>query len=960
MKYLITILCISFSITAKTQDPVHRVLNNITGLPSNTVYNILQDKNGFIWIAHDKGLSRFDGKQIIEFKNNSEQSKSLSNLLEINDAIYCQDFNGNYYKTLQTKELEKIKFNTNGPYSSIGHINNKLISIKYDSLKTFDLATKKEISIALAISKNSGSFFEKNEVYFLRNNEILSTNNQSLKEIIKFGTTSNNFNFLIKSQNNFFAITRNSFPYIHLLKQNNIQILPYLSKGILVQDVCLINNEIWVCTSTGAYCFDENFAPKHNGQTFFSNNSISKVIQDQEGNYWFSTLNNGILIVPNINSKLFSYNNESFTAISKNGSKILLGTNSNSIINFDYTTKKFEPLLKLPNNHEILSINVDSNNKVFVSSNQLSVIQNNNTLSYQIAAKSVTQVNNNLFAFAYASDVGIINAKSSLSVKEIPNWLITTNGLIDKNIYKLNIQKGRCRDVLYHSNTHTLYVATANGLFFYSAKSNGEIKFNNQSIYATQLTSYNNIIYAGTFKQGIISIDENKKAQSIPITNNAIYKIHNYSNNIFLVSDDGLIQYNTLTNKKTIFTNADGLPKAEIKDILFHNNSLYLATSLGIVNLDIHTKKTNNVPPNIFINDLLVNGEKVDWKNNPSLAPNKNNVAIHFSVLSFKSTDGVLVKYKINNESWQTVEFNSSIINLPSLSSGNYNIQIKAINEDGIETTLPSTITFTIETPLYKRLWFISLITLLACLIVYIYFKRQLQHQKLQASLLSQKIELEKELQQSMLASIKSQMNPHFLFNALNTIQSYIYTNEKENASEYLGKFSELTRMILDMSNKSSISIATEIKALQLYLNLEKQRFEEKLNYQFYCDKNINQETNYIPSMLIQPYIENAIKHGLLHSKKPWQLSINFNLADAGVSVTIDDNGIGRLRSDELNKQKSLKHQSFSTSANKKRLEILNQGFKNQISVEIIDKKDDYGNALGTKVILSIPFVHSS
>ncbi|MFY8127401.1 MAG: sensor histidine kinase [Chitinophagaceae bacterium] len=959
MKYLITILCISFSITAKTQDPVHRVLNNITGLPSNTVYNILQDKKGFIWIAHDKGLSRYDGKQFLNYKNSSAQSKSLSNLLEINDAIYCQDFSGNYFKTTSNNELEKIKFSTPGPFSMVGLVNNNLVSIKFDSLKTFNLNTQKTTSSGLDSNKNNGVFFENNVAYFLSNNKVVEYNGVTYSTVFNLKPTNFAFNYIIKSQRKFYAITKNIYPYVYLLDNNKLNALPYLPKGVLIQDVSVINNEIWVCTSTGAFCFNEKFEPKYNGQVFFRNNSVSKVLIDKEGNYWFSTLNNGVLIVPNIDSKLYNFNNESFTTICKNANNILLGTNTNAIVNFDPNTKLFQPILKLPNNHEVLNITFDNSNKIFVSSNQLNILEGTKVLSYQIAAKNVSPINTNLYAVAYASDIGIINAKSSIDIHEIPSWLTTKNGLIEKNIYKLNIQKGRCRDALYHASTQTLYVATANGLFYFSPIGNGEIKYQNQSIYASQLTCNNYTVFAGTFIQSVFAIN-NKKAEQIAITNNAIYKIHNYDNFLYLVSDDGLIEYNTLTKQKRVFTNADGIPKAEIKDILVFKQKLLIATSIGLVNFDLNTKKTNSISPNIFVNEILVNGEKVDWQNNKTLPTNKNNISIHFSALSFKSTDGIIVKYKINDEPWQIVASNSSTINLPSLSSGKYNISIKAINEDGVESTLPTYITFKIATPFYKELWFVSLVIVLACLIVYIYFKRQLQHQKLQASLLSQKIELEKELQQSMLASIKSQMNPHFLFNALNTIQSYIYTNEKENASEYLGKFSELTRMILDMSNKSSISIATEIKALQLYLNLEKQRFEEKLNYQFYCDKNINQETNYIPSMLIQPYIENAIKHGLLHSKKPWQLSINFNLADAGVSVTIDDNGIGRLRSDELNKQKSLKHQSFSTSANKKRLEILNQGFKNQISVEIIDKKDDYGNALGTKVILSIPFVHSS
>jgi LytS/YehU family sensor histidine kinase len=155
-----------------------------------------------------------------------------------------------------------------------------------------------------------------------------------------------------------------------------------------------------------------------------------------------------------------------------------------------------------------------------------------------------------------------------------------------------------------------------------------------------------------------------------------------------------------------------------------------------------------------------------------------------------------------------------------------------------------------------------------------------------------------------MLASIKSQMNPHFLFNALNTIQAYIYTNDKENASVYLGKFSELTRRILEMSNKDCVPLSEEIKSLSLYLELEKIRFEDLLHYTFEVDPALQPDFVYIPSMLIQPYVENAIKHGLLHKKDDRQLWIKFIKERDCLMVIIDDNGIGRKRSAQLKRLK--------------------------------------------------------
>ncbi|MFY8128387.1 MAG: hypothetical protein ACOVMM_08405, partial [Chitinophagaceae bacterium] len=455
----------------------------------------------------DKGLSRYDGKQIINYKNKTPQSKSLSNLLEINNEIYCQDFAGNYYKTTNNLELEKIAFITPGSYSAVGCINKKLVSIKYDSIRIFDLNSKKYSSKYINSTNQYANFFSKNNFYFINQNQVFLFTDSLLKPLLKFSETKAIFYFLLKLNNTFYAITRNTYPYIHQLGDQTIKTFPYLPKGTFVQNVCEFNNEIWICTSKGAYCFDKNFVPKFKGVCFFNDNSISKVIQDKEGNYWFSTLTNGLLIVPNIYSKLFTINNESFSAIVNNKEDILVGSISNSILKFNSSSKKFTTIFKRTNNHEILDIFLDNENKVFVSSDQLSVLNSTSSTNYQIASKSATQISDNLFAIAYSNDIGIINAKETLSLKEIPKWLTHSNGLLAKNIYNLNFNKGRCRDVLYHAPTKTLYAATASGLFYFSPNGNGEITYQSKPIFASHLTSSENTLFVGTFIQNVFAID---------------------------------------------------------------------------------------------------------------------------------------------------------------------------------------------------------------------------------------------------------------------------------------------------------------------------------------------------------------------------------------------------------------------------------------------------------------------
>lgn len=230
-------------------------------------------------------------------------------------------------------------------------------------------------------------------------------------------------------------------------------------------------------------------------------------------------------------------------------------------------------------------------------------------------------------------------------------------------------------------------------------------------------------------------------------------------------------------------------------------------------------------------------------------------------------------------------------------------------------------------------------------------------HIQQQNKRLIEKIKHEQALNQSMLTSIKSQMNPHFIFNALNTIQNFIYSNDKLQAAGYLGKFSELIRSVLHHSSQEQIALEDEVKFLKLYVELEKMRLNNEIEVKVDIASVEDQmDELMIPPMIIQPYIENAFKHGLLHKKEDRQLHIRVRLHETEQVLVweIDDNGVGREAAAGYQQQRV--HQSFASSATQKRLELLNEGRKNAIAVRFVDKKDSFGQPAGTKVIVEIPY----
>ena len=205
------------------------------------------------------------------------------------------------------------------------------------------------------------------------------------------------------------------------------------------------------------------------------------------------------------------------------------------------------------------------------------------------------------------------------------------------------------------------------------------------------------------------------------------------------------------------------------------------------------------------------------------------------------------------------------------------------------------------------------------------------------------------------LTALRSQMNPHFIFNALNSVQEYIVTNEKKLAGKYLGKFADLMRMYLKHSQTKLISVQEEIDALSIYLELEKVRFNETLAYSINAEQVNGANLINIPPLLIQPFVENSLKHGLLHKPNDRQLSVLFtNDNEEILRCIIEDNGVGRTKSAQINKNRKPNHESFATGAINSRIELMNESLDQKIKVEIEDLFEDQ-LATGTRVVISVP-----
>ena len=211
-------------------------------------------------------------------------------------------------------------------------------------------------------------------------------------------------------------------------------------------------------------------------------------------------------------------------------------------------------------------------------------------------------------------------------------------------------------------------------------------------------------------------------------------------------------------------------------------------------------------------------------------------------------------------------------------------------------------------------------------------------------------------LEQSML---RSQMNPHFLFNSLNSIKLYIINNEKKNAVYYLNKFSKLVRKILEASSLKEIPLAEELETVELYMNIENIRFSNEINFKINIEEGIDSHAVKIPSLILQPFLENALWHGLSskEGKKNIILEVEKGKEDGFILISITDNGIGRLAAEQIKENKVLKRKSVGIDITKERLSNFSRDYLNSFHLNIIDLYGDLGESSGTKVVLEIPTI---
>lgn len=930
------------------QAPYFYQISDNDGLPSNEVYDLLQDKSGYIWMGTSAGLYSYDGRSFVVFKNAHSNGKSISGLMMGSGGrLWCKNFTGQIFSVTGDSlriEYEWTKQSANFPFFSFNakneiviscdsgiHLNGRVIPILQGKDKRVEFSD-------VLVNKEKIYFSTPARIGYIENGNVqtlyLEEQSKEQGDVLRYSQfQAFNEKCLVLARgekNSLWVVEQDSLKWLMNLPERIGRIFCVRDDG---------NGKLWIGGSGGAMCFDSELNKLYDGQLFFADKSISDVLLDKEGNYWFSTLHDGIFVVPSLEVQVYTDGNSILedTRIGKlekdDKGNLFIGYHNGRVSRFHIQTRKTSSIAFPPPAVDVQAMCINhSNNTLLVAQSKVWKV---NTTTMQ--PNFIAGLSNVKSLQCLGGDTFLMGSVGSAAIVKIGAGVDFLKQLRQKRA-----------NVVFSEKPHRFWVCYSDGLFVYDTAGEQKVKINGETVFANGIAqTANGIVWVSTSTDKILSFENGQYKSvlespfSVPIE--MVRGVYAHDKWLFIVCKNNLVCYNTHNNTFRTFNKFDGLPSNEISDIEFVNNKVFLATPKGLIQFPLELNSINKIAPKIYIGSVAIHDRDTVVSNAYTLPFKKNNISIQFKGIALRSLGEFTYRYRLLglDSNWIETSSGSSFARYPSLPAGNYLFEVVAVNEDGIASESPAQLRIEILKPFWQAWWFYLLLALALSAVISSVFAWRIRDIQKQSA-------LEKRVANSRLTTLKSQMNPHFMFNALNSIQDLVLQQDTEKAQLYLGKFSELTRKVLDASGMEFVVLEEEIEMLQLYLDLEKLRFGDELQYSLQVESNILPETLSIPSMLIQPFVENALKHGLLHKQGEKKLEVTFSLNENSLVCTIQDNGIGRQASATIN-AKRRKHKSFATNATNERLHLLKEYYGVSVQLDIMDMEQ------GTKVVLQIP-----
>lgn len=916
---------------------------NSNSLPSDSICALVFDQSGLLWIGTNKGLCSYNIQERLfkryYYRRNNESSIPSDEIT----TLYADDLNHLWIGTkngvavldLKTRSIKRISLTGCGDGKS-GHINSFA-----EEANNIWVATDCGISI---ISKYS--FAE------------VSNYRADIGGLPEDFTNQSVFKLLNDRRGRMWIGTPENGIYIFYLKSGRLKRIfsdfnsRYgLSNNAILSFAVSAAGEVWIGTMHGLNMFsDYSYKFPHyivSGPQFEHGHNLVWAFQALDnGNIVIGT-HGGLVEFDLIKKQFLHFSENDFGSIPvralkiTDDKKVWVGTLGQGLFLLDQYGNvrrvfKAEDAGGIAGN-DIWKITSDNKNNIWIAcTGGISCINLSNynckTWAYP-GYESKGNISGNVVYHVMVDKVGIV-------------WLSTFNGL------------------------DRLDPATGKIYVFHHDKGN-PASISNDRILSTFEDSHGNI-WVGTFGGGLCKYDRKtgtfrrfSKLEGMP--DNVIYNIiEDEAGYLWLTSNSGLIRFNPNDFTNTSYDVNDGIQSHEFNGGAaekLEDGSILVGGMNGFNYFNPKDIKVNRIIPKLVITEFKIFGRPynkyIEDDDTIVLGPSENFFSVSFSSLDYTNPTKNQYQYILKNydKDWIRTDATRRTAEYTDVKPGVYRFMMKGSNGDGIWNDPGISFVIIVKPPFYKTWIFRLMLVLIALLITWIFIRGRVRKVRQQNEVETRMLKIEKEMFDLEQKALRLQMNPHFIFNSLNSIQSYIVSNDTENAINYLAKFSQLMRLILSTSREAYIPLSQEIALLKHYLDLENMRFNNRFIYEIRVESGMDTEYIGIPPMIIQPYIENAIIHGFMNKKKgECRLLIQMWEEEDYILCVIEDNGIGREKAMEIKQKSGLMQKSQGIIITKERLDILNKQLKNKISVEITDLKDETGNATGTRVRLVIPF----
>ncbi len=926
------------------------------GLLNNFVRSIYEDNTGILWIGTEEGLCTYNG---VEFK--FIDNKNGPNTNTINSII--QDNMGNFWFGSETSGLFYYNRDVFVNYSSENSkLDNTIYSVFEDSKNNIWAGSSKgafkikdenitlfteESGLSSDIIRSINEDDEGNIWFATKGGGICSFDGKKFKTFDTGDGVSHNTVYYIFNDNAgslWFATAGGIARY----KDGNFKI--YSEQNGLLSDVVLYifkdsTANLWFGTAGGGVSILDSERFVHYRANESMGQRVFCISQVPGGNMLFGTSLGGITAFDGKRYTLLK-GNETFTNSKIRSfyytadSTLWIGTLNDGAFRFDkkgFTQFKKESGLCSNNINGFIA---DKEGRVWVSSSDfgISVILNNDkiiNINQNTGLKSTTVYSlaedevGNIWAGTENGGVNVLSLKDAKKNRFLINEYSTGNGLSNNTIRSI------IKDSIgnFYLGTAGTGINVFNGKQFYHISKKDGLTSDN--IYML-IFDNNGKLWAGS-ERGLdrIEFDENFKVMNcrhfgykegftgVELYKNSCYK--DTSGHLWFGTVNGATVYNA---NEDVLTNAES--KTHITGIkLFYDNIQ-------------DTKYADSLKAWYSIPQKLI------------LPYNQNSLTFEYIGIYQKNPDAV--KYQFMLEAFEkewSPELTKREVTYSNLPPGDYTFKVISCNENNLWNTQATEFKFTILSPVWQKMWFIASLILIFLLILWLIIFVRIKRIKQKNRTEQERLKMEKNIIELEQKASRLQMNPHFIFNSLNSIQGFIAVNDAFQAKKYLAKFARLMRLILENSREEFIPLSNEIFILENYLELEKLSLNQRFQFEINLAGNIDKEEIEIPPMLIQPFVENAVLHGIRSLKENGYIKLNFSLDDNILICEIEDNGVGRKQASG-NKPIS-KHKSTGIMVTKKRLEQIVFETKQSGGIEIIDLKNENGKPIGTKVVMKIP-----